>query len=167
MRSSFHAPAFNNYLGNMVLLTCTPIPAAKDQAPVDGPRPPTELRQEDLEELTGIAARIRQSLLKLTQSTSRSVLSHLHSQTDWANIGFQGVPIPLSSFRNFEIFGLDFGETLGSQPRGSTPFTGPGGMCFVLPKRQDRTEPWDLHLTLHRDDVSRIANDPLFRWAAG
>lgn len=168
MRPSFHAPAFNNYLGNMVLLTYTPIPAAKDQAPVDGPRPPTELRQEDLEELTGIAARIRQSLLKVDAEYIQGVLSHLHSQTDWANIGFRGVPIPLSSFRNFEIFGLDFGETLGSQPRGfqlHLPVL--GGMCFVLPKRQDRTEPWDLHLTLHRDDVSRIANDPLFRWAAG
>ncbi|GFF73925.1 acetyltransferase, putative [Aspergillus lentulus] len=169
MRGNFQAPAFNNYLGNMVLLTYTPIPARKDQALVDGPLPPTtELPQEYLEELTRIAARIRQSLLDVNAEYIQGVLSHLHSQTDWAKIGFRGVPIPLSSFRNFEIFGLDFGESLGSQPRGfqlHLPVL--GGMCFILPKRQDSTEPWDLHLTLNRDDVSIVANDPLFRWAAG
>jgi fumigaclavine B O-acetyltransferase len=168
MRANFQAPAFNNYLGNMVLLTYTPIPAREDQAPVDDPLPPTELRQEYLEELTQIAARIRQSLLDVNAEYIQGVLSHLHSQTDWAKIRFRGVPIPLSSFRNFGIFGLDFGESLGSQPRGfqlHLPVL--GGMCFILPKRQDSTEPWDLHLTLNRDDVSNVANDPLFRWAAG
>jgi fumigaclavine B O-acetyltransferase len=168
MRANFQAPAFNNYLGNMVLLTYTPIPAREDQAPVDGPLPPTELRQEYLEELTRIATRIRQSLLDVNAEYIQGVLSHLHSQTDWAKIGFRGVPIPLSSFRNFEIFGLDFGESLGSQPRGfqlHLPVL--GGMCFILPKRQDSREPWDLHLTLNRDDVSVVANDPLFHWAAG
>ncbi|RHZ57401.1 O-acetyltransferase pyr7 [Aspergillus thermomutatus] len=165
MRGNFQAPAFNDYLGNMVLLTYTPIPAGKNQPPVDGPVP-AELRQECLKELTQIAARIRHGLLSVNAEYIQGVLSHLHSQTDWAEIGFRGVPIPLSSFRNFGIFGLDFGESLGSQPRGfqlHLPVL--GGMCFILPKRQDSTEPWDLHLTLNRDDVSMVSDDPLFRWA--
>jgi fumigaclavine B O-acetyltransferase len=171
MRGNFQTPAFDDYLGNMVLLTYTPIPAGRNEAPVDGADPPVEMSQECLEELTQIAARIRQSLLAVDADYIQGALSHLQSQTDWAEIGFRGVPIPLSSFRNFGIFGLDFGESLGAQPRGfqlHLPVL--GGMCFILPKRQDglaSTEPWDLHLTLNRDDQNLVAKDPLFCWATG
>ncbi|KAJ5815878.1 hypothetical protein N7447_008111 [Penicillium robsamsonii] len=171
MRGNFKTPAFDDYLGNMVLLTYTPIHAGKNEAPVDGADSLVELHQKCLEELMQIAARIRQSLLAVNADYIQDALSHLHSQTDWAEIGFRGVPIPLSSFRNFGIFDLDFGESLGAQPCGfqlNLPVL--GGMCFILPKRQDGlagTEPWDLHLTLNRGDQSLLAKDPLFCWATG
>ncbi|KAJ5155048.1 uncharacterized protein N7500_010487 [Penicillium coprophilum] len=169
MRGSFHTPAFDDYLGNMVLLTYTPISPGRNEVPVDGADPLMGLRQECLEELTQIAVRVRQSLLAVDEDHIQGALSHLHSQTNWADIGFRGVPIPLSSFRNFGIFDLDFGESLGAQPREfqlHLPVL--GGMCFILPKRQDGLagiEPWDLHLTLNRDDHSVVATDPLFCWA--
>ncbi|KAJ5360903.1 hypothetical protein N7517_010094 [Penicillium concentricum] len=171
MRGNLKTPAFDDYLGNMVLLTYTPIQPGRNESPVDGADPSVELRQECLEELMQIAASIRQSLLAVDADYIQDALSHLHSQADWAETGFRGVPIPLSSFRNFGIFGLDFGESFGAQPRGfqlHVPVL--GGMCFILPKRRDvqaSTEPWDLHLTLNRDDQSLLAKDPLFCWATG
>ncbi|KJZ80342.1 hypothetical protein HIM_00192 [Hirsutella minnesotensis 3608] len=173
MRSRFQPPSFENYLGNMVMVVYTPISPARS-SPEMSPGPAWsqgELHENYCDEITRVAVHIRQGLLAVDAEYIDQAVAYLHSQPDWAEVGFRGVPIPLSSFRNFRIFGLDFGETLGHQPRGFQLYLPVlGGMCFILPRHQDGKtglEPWDLHLTVSQEEHTIITQDPLFLWATG
>lgn len=65
------------------------------------------------------------------------------------------------------MYGLDFGDSFGSLHHFDLSFGLLDGAIIVLPKypTSDQNEAdWDVHITLHANDLEALVKDDLIQW---
>nr|WMY26075.1 AzoD [Aspergillus insulicola] len=70
----------------------------------------------------------------------------------------------VSSWRNIDIYGAEFGEGIGRPLRMRYVDAVGDGVIFIMPQRQDKASPWEINVSLKDETMKVLSTDPL--WVA-
>ncbi|KAK7888238.1 hypothetical protein LTR67_009115 [Exophiala xenobiotica] len=138
------------YLGHLVALGVTELPAAKVQQ----------------EALSSVAGAIRQSILKVDDHYVRSLATLIANTADKTTIFYTarlrpGKDVCVSSWAQIKIENFDLGEPLGKPDFFRRPrLSEVPDLAYIMPRTKDGD--MDLATSLFRDDVSGLQNDAVW-----
>ncbi|CAG7965715.1 unnamed protein product [Penicillium olsonii] len=120
-----------------------------------------------IELLTRLAYRIRCSITKIDDiSLGRLTADYFHTP-DWSQILLQRCDILVSSLRDWNTYGLDFGPQLqGIQGLEFLPASSAPGECIVKPAQKDANGEavWEVMITLQPAQMEQMRQLPLLQW---
>nr|WGJ63585.1 acetyltransferase [Aspergillus striatus] len=124
-------------------------------------RGPAELQGWQFD-LCQIASRIRCKLKHMDNAYVRSVISYLAEVEDLSTIAFGPSDFYISSWRELGIYHADFGGSLG-HPTDMRVCDGmTDGQFYIMPKRRQGEDFWEVHVTIHRDTMAALCADKLW-----
>ncbi|PWY88549.1 hypothetical protein BO70DRAFT_286762 [Aspergillus heteromorphus CBS 117.55] len=168
MRRRVDPPCPDHYLGNMITAVHAPIPSSEPELPVDLSRfDDLGLGREDLLRITAAAARIRQSILVVDDRHVRSLMGYLPKMHDWNAINMRSSDLSISSWRDWKVYGFDFGRHLGAISHFQMHFGLNGGLTVVMPAGGKIGADWDIQLMIKSTDWPSLQSSHLFQWAFG
>ncbi|PYH98688.1 hypothetical protein BO71DRAFT_447083 [Aspergillus ellipticus CBS 707.79] len=169
LRSRVQPPIPEYYLGNMITAVRIPI-SSSDADPQVKNLPQLEalgLGHGDLLQITTTAARLRQSILTVDDGHVRSLLGYLPQQEDWNAINMQASNLSISSWREWNVYNIDFGRDLGTVSHFHMHFGLNDGLTVVMPAGGKVGANWDMQLMIKSTDWPALKSSPLFQWAFG
>ena len=149
-RRSLMPPIPEGYLGHLVALGVTGLPAAKVQE----------------EPLASVATAVRQSLLKVDDHYVRSLATLIAKTEDKTTIFYTarlrpGKDAAVSSWAQMKIENFDLGEPLGTPDFVRRPrLSEVPDLAYIMPRTKDGD--MDLATSLSRDDFSGLQNDAVW-----